>query len=150
MKKILSFILSIALVFTMFSVNIVADESSNALSLNSVTGDVDGSGKITSADVLFLKRHLTEGYAVSIDETAADVNFDGALNLQDVICLKRIIVGGWEPISNDIVILFTNDVHCGIDENIGYSGLAAYKKYCEKLLHFSLKCGIIYMVSIHF
>lgn len=133
MKKILSFILSIALVFTMFSVNIVADESSNALSLNSVTGDVDGSGKITSADVLFLKRHLTEGYAVSIDETAEDVNFDGALNLQDVICLKRIIVGGWEPISNDIVILFTNDVHCGIDENIGYSGLAAYKKYCEKL-----------------
>lgn len=133
MKKILSFILSIALVFTMFSVNIVADESSNDLSLNSVTGDVDGSGKITSADVLFLKRHLTEGYAVSIDETAADVNFDGALNLQDVICLKRIIVGGWKPISNDIVILFTNDVHCGIDENIGYSGLAAYKKYCEKL-----------------
>ena len=25
---------------------------------------------------------------------------------------------------NDIVILYTNDVHCGIEENIGYAGLA--------------------------
>lgn len=33
----------------------------------------------------------------------------------------------------DIVILTTNDVHCGIDgENIGYAGLAAYKKQMEK------------------
>ena len=30
--------------------------------------------------------------------------------------------------SNDIVILGTSDVHCGIDQNIGYAGLAAYKK----------------------
>lgn len=30
--------------------------------------------------------------------------------------------------SNDIVILATSDVHCGIDQNIGYAGLAAYKK----------------------
>lgn len=29
--------------------------------------------------------------------------------------------------SNDIVILATSDVHCGIDQNIGYAGLAAYK-----------------------
>ncbi len=28
----------------------------------------------------------------------------------------------------DIVILYTNDVHCGVDENIGYAGLALYKK----------------------
>lgn len=27
----------------------------------------------------------------------------------------------------DIVILFTNDVHCGVDDNIGYAGLAEYK-----------------------
>ena len=30
--------------------------------------------------------------------------------------------------SNNIVILGTSDVHCGIDQNIGYAGLAAYKK----------------------
>ena len=30
--------------------------------------------------------------------------------------------------SDDIVILYTNDVHCGIDVNIGYDGLALYKR----------------------
>lgn len=29
--------------------------------------------------------------------------------------------------SDDIVVLYTNDVHCGVDDNIGYAGLAAYK-----------------------
>lgn len=30
--------------------------------------------------------------------------------------------------SDDIVILYTNDVHCGMEDDIGYSGLAAYKE----------------------
>ena len=30
--------------------------------------------------------------------------------------------------SDDIVILYTNDVHTAVDDNIGYAGLAAYKK----------------------
>lgn len=34
--------------------------------------------------------------------------------------------------SEDIVILHTNDVHCGIEENIGYAGLAAYKNAMEE------------------
>lgn len=33
--------------------------------------------------------------------------------------------------SNDIVILYTNDVHCAVDDNIGYAGLAAYKRRCR-------------------
>ena len=34
--------------------------------------------------------------------------------------------------SDDIVILTTNDVHCAINgDNIGYAGLAAYKKEME-------------------
>lgn len=31
----------------------------------------------------------------------------------------------------DIVVLYTNDVHCGVDENIGYAGLVLYKKQME-------------------
>ncbi len=31
----------------------------------------------------------------------------------------------------DIIVLYTNDVHCGIDESIGYAGLASYKALCE-------------------
>ena len=34
--------------------------------------------------------------------------------------------------SNDIVVLGTSDVHCGIDQNIGYAGLAAYKKAMQE------------------
>ena len=34
--------------------------------------------------------------------------------------------------SADIVIIYTNDVHCGIDNNVGYAGLAAYKKEMEE------------------
>ncbi len=32
----------------------------------------------------------------------------------------------------DIVILFTNDVHCAVSEHIGYAGLAAYQCYVEE------------------
>ena len=32
----------------------------------------------------------------------------------------------------DIVVLYTNDVHCSIDNNIGYAGLATYKAEMEK------------------
>ncbi len=32
---------------------------------------------------------------------------------------------------DDIVILYTNDVHCGIDDTIGYDGLALYKREME-------------------
>ena len=31
----------------------------------------------------------------------------------------------------DIVIIYTNDVHAGVDDNIGYGGLALYKKQME-------------------
>ena len=30
--------------------------------------------------------------------------------------------------SNDIIILHTNDVHCGVQDTIGYDGLMLYKK----------------------
>ncbi|MBQ7155934.1 MAG: bifunctional metallophosphatase/5'-nucleotidase [Synergistaceae bacterium] len=33
---------------------------------------------------------------------------------------------------NDIVILFTNDVNCGVDENIGYAGVEYYKRAMHK------------------
>ena len=30
--------------------------------------------------------------------------------------------------SDDIIILHTNDVHCGVQDSIGYDGLMLYKK----------------------
>ena len=37
-------------------------------------------------------------------------------------------VYGAENPDQEIVILYTNDVHCGVDDNIGYAGLALYEK----------------------
>ena len=34
--------------------------------------------------------------------------------------------------NNDIIILHTNDVHCGVQDNIGYDGLMLYKKQLLK------------------
>ena len=34
-------------------------------------------------------------------------------------------------LDNDIVILYTNDVHCGVDDNLGYAGLATVKNALE-------------------
>ncbi len=36
-----------------------------------------------------------------------------------------------EENSEDIIILYTNDVHCAVDSNIGYDGLALYKREME-------------------
>ena len=33
---------------------------------------------------------------------------------------------------DDIVILYTNDVHCAVDDAIGYAGLSAYQSYMEE------------------
>lgn len=35
-------------------------------------------------------------------------------------------LAGCQAEQSDIVVIYTNDVHCGIEDNIGYAGLAAY------------------------
>ena len=46
-------------------------------------------------------------------------------------CLLLPCFGNAEETGGDIVLLFTNDVHCGVDDAIGYAGLAAYKNHLE-------------------
>ena len=43
------------------------------------------------------------------------------------------LLGGCAPQrqEQDIVILYTNDVHCAVDAGIGYAGLSAYKEWME-------------------
>ncbi|MBO6149465.1 MAG: metallophosphoesterase, partial [Lachnospiraceae bacterium] len=50
--------------------------------------------------------------------------------------------GGGETYgSGDITVIFTNDVHCAVSENIGYDGLSAYKKEMES------KGGPVFLVD---
>lgn len=37
-----------------------------------------------------------------------------------------------EKRTEDIIVLYTNDIHCGMANNIGFAGLAAYRKACLK------------------
>ena len=37
-----------------------------------------------------------------------------------------------ETLSDDIIILHTNDVHCGVQDTIGYDGFMLYKKQLLK------------------
>ena len=41
---------------------------------------------------------------------------------------RNLIVEEEEELSEDIIILHTNDVHCGVNDVIGYDGLNLYKK----------------------
>ncbi|MEG1862256.1 MAG: bifunctional UDP-sugar hydrolase/5'-nucleotidase [Oscillospiraceae bacterium] len=40
--------------------------------------------------------------------------------------------GAPKALDKDLVVLYTNDVHCGVDEAIGYAGVAAYKAELEE------------------
>jgi|GEM_PF-4204633 len=55
-------------------------------------GDMDGSGRRTSAGATLLARYLV-GHYVTIDRRAADVNCDGVVNTLDLIRFARVLVG---------------------------------------------------------
>ena len=46
--------------------------------------------------------------------------------------------------SNDIVILHTDDAHCGVTDGLGYAGVAAYKAKMEELHNYValVDCGV--------
>lgn len=49
-----------------------------------------------------------------------------------IVCMALLCGAAPAEKCEDIVILYTGDVHCGIDDDIGYAGLAAYKALVEE------------------
>ena len=54
-----------------------------------------------------------------------------------LLCLIMVLSLGTTALaadgkSNDIVILHTDDVHCGVSDGMGYAGVAAYKAEMEQ------------------
>lgn len=49
-----------------------------------------------------------------------------------VLVLSCLAGCGAKKQQEDIVILYTNDVHCAVDADIGYAGLAAYKDWVKE------------------
>ena len=59
-----------------------------------------------------------------------------------IALLSASLFGCNQNADKDIVILYTSDVHCGIDNNLGYDSLSAYKKELEKNNYVTLMdCG---------
>jgi len=60
-----------------------------------------------------------------------------------VLAVSVLCGGAFAAAEEDIIILFTNDVHCGIEDDIGYAGFAAYASACrEKTPYVTLvDCG---------
>ena len=46
-------------------------------------------------------------------------------------CFIFIPNSAW-AIQKDIVILYTNDVHCGIEDNLGYTKLAQQRRFTAR------------------
>ena len=51
-----------------------------------------------------------------------------ALMLVLIMVLAGCGTGNSTPAAKDIVILYTNDAHCGIEDGMGYQGLSAAKR----------------------
>ena len=61
-------------------------------------GDVNGDGRVNTADYVVLKRHIMGSYKLSDDALArANINGDAKLNTADYVLLKRFIMGSWKP-----------------------------------------------------
>lgn len=67
----------------------------------------------------------------------------GALLLVLVLALSSLAGCSTKKQQEDIVILYTNDVHCAVDADIGYAGLAAYKDWMEEKIPYVtlVDCG---------
>ena len=57
-----------------------------------IYGDANGDGMVSSSDAVLIKRHLA-GWNVEFDEKACDVNMDGTVDSADVVLIQRKLAG---------------------------------------------------------
>ena len=65
-------------------------------------------------------------------------NVNRILSVLVAVCIifTGIIFVSAEDKSDDIVILFTGDAHCAVDDNAGYAGVAAYKSEMSSIYEY--------------
>jgi len=106
---------------------------------NTAQSAVQGTSQENTLDAA--QEEAQQGDAASADQGTSKENAQAAAQdaAQTAQASGRVIRGQSaseaEPIESEngnIVILYTNDVHCAVDTGIGYSGLSAYKKQMEE------------------
>lgn len=85
MKKIVSCLLTVSMLFTLLATFTVSSASY-------LLGDVNGDSKINSGDSNALKRYIGGSYSIS-DIRPADINGDGKINSVDSSVLVRVLSG---------------------------------------------------------
>ena len=85
MKRILSFVLTAALLVSVFAVSSVSAASV-------LYGDMNSDGKLNNRDLALLQQHLN-GKTVTIDLVAADMYADGKVNNRDLGLLQNLLNG---------------------------------------------------------
>ena len=71
------------------------EEAPGYFTTKAIKGDVNGDGKINTADVVAVYAFIEKGAAESgFTKGAADVNGDGSVNTADVVAIYSIIVKG--------------------------------------------------------
>ncbi|MCL2224985.1 MAG: dockerin type I domain-containing protein [Defluviitaleaceae bacterium] len=63
-------------------------------------GDLNGDGRVTSADATLLARHIVR-HIVNIDLRAADINCDGDIDVLDLLRLSQALVGNVTHLCNE-------------------------------------------------
>jgi hypothetical protein len=71
------------------TVKVFVSNTLSTLSVEGISGDVSGDGKIDVADMVALKKVLTGMDTTHLD--SADCNGDGTVNVFDLICLKELL-----------------------------------------------------------
>lgn len=80
------------LICVILSVVFIAALIPTAVAASSLTGDVNGDGKVTSNDALTVLNYSV-GNSDTINKTKADINKDGTINSADALEILRICVG---------------------------------------------------------
>ena len=95
MKKLISILMSIAMLLSIFAIDSAADTGNEKLSeAGRPKGDVNNDGNTDATDIIIIKRHLLSITVLNGDMLLnADVDSNGKVDATDYIIVKRIMLG---------------------------------------------------------
>lgn len=105
-----------------------------ALLIAGCAGNTAGTQQTAAPEAGGNEEEAGEAVEAEVEETAEEAGADAEAETDEAAASAGTTDSSAETASanGNIVILYTNDVHCSIDGNIGYDGLAAYKKEMQK------------------